>query len=765
MGLSISPIFKGVYMRKLATAAISFSVAVFAANYIIEPEKLLAVAIVVLFFGVALSAFCRKWLRPAVTAMIFFAVGLVVFSIHYNNTVVKAKLYAGQTCMVTARVLDYPQIYEDYCRLDVKITEGYLPTFKALLYDNDKQLVLAEPGDTVILFAKVNTADKIYGKEYSNYHSKGFYLKLSSKSDIQLIKGSFDVFNMPKQLSHWLTERISKVFPADTEVFMRSLLLGDKSDFYDDDGMYASMSRAGLMHIVAVSGMHISFLVGLLHFVFGSGRRAALICILTVWFFAFVTGAGPSVLRASFMYTTMLLAPVLRRENDAVTSMSTILALILCINPFAALSVSLQLSFAAMAGILLFTGRIYKGISEYIGKPMKFAMIRYIGASVSCSLAVMVFTLPLTAIHFGYISLLSPLTNLISLWAVSLCFSMGWLSCVFAAIPGLGEFAAVLCSFLAKYILFVAELVSANHLAALYMQTRGAWLWLSLSYTLVLILLVFRKASFGSVVLSLTVSVLALNFMMDSNETYHRENEVLTALNVGQGQCIISLTEKSSVVFDCGNIQTIDDAGQMAAAYLYSHGRESLDVLVLSHLHADHANGAVMLMELIPVKLLVIPETYDDADDLYAGIVACAENNGTKVLRVGNSTGFELGDISLEFYKGGFRDTENERCIITRLINDDFEFLAMSDATAEMERRLVYEHDMSGVDVFSVSHHGSAYSSDPRFLERLGAKTAVISTGYNFYGHPSQETLDALKTYGYNVKRTDIDGDISIEIG
>ncbi|MBQ3050218.1 MAG: ComEC/Rec2 family competence protein, partial [Oscillospiraceae bacterium] len=471
-------------MRKLARAAIAFSAAVFAANYILSPEYIFALASVLLFLGIMLCLLRAKGLRPIAVILIFFALGLFCFRIHYQNTYLTAKEYAGERHKISAEVLDYPQEYKDYLRLEVRITSGYLPNFKSLLYDNEKALIGVKPGDSISFYGRINTADTIYGEKYSNYHSNGFYFKLTPLGRIKIERSGFDIFMLPKYVSNFLSSRIGEIFNDDVSVFMRSLMLGDKADFYEDESLYVDMSRAGLMHIVAVSGMHISFLVSLLHFILGEGRRSAVICLMLVWFFALVTGAGPSVLRASFMYTTMLMAPVLRRENDTITSMSAILALILCINPYAATSVSLQLSFAAMAGIMLFTGRIYSTVSEKLGTFGEHELVRYVLVSASNSLSVMVFTVPLTALHFGTVPILSPITNLMSLWAVSYCFCGGWISCVLSYIPLLGDLSVWACSALARYIMLCAEIISSIPIAVLYIETRGAWLWVCLSYVL-----------------------------------------------------------------------------------------------------------------------------------------------------------------------------------------------------------------------------------------------------------------------------------------
>ena len=91
--------------------------------------------------------------------------------------------------------------------------------------------------------------------------------------------------------------------------------------------------------------------------------------------------------------------------------------------------------------------------------------------------------------------------------------------------------------------------------------------------------------------------------------------------------------------------------------------------------------------------------------------------------------------------------------------------LFLADATVEMQQKLLIEKDLSVIDIFAVSHHGSKYSTSRALLELIGGDDAIISVGHNYYGHPAKETLDALKRWGYNVYRTDLDGNIEIVIG
>lgn len=751
-------------MRKLATAALAFSAAIFLANYILPESWLIVPAVLSAVLGAFLALTRRKWLRPAVIALLFFSLGLMEYAVYERLTVKRAAEYAGETREIQGTVLDYPDLYGSYNRLYIRVSSGDIPHFKAIVYDNEKAFTTAEPGDHVAFTAKIRTADTLYGKPYDNYRTNGYYLRLSSKGGEVLEKRGFSVLSLPARLRHLLSRRVDDLFPADCRAFIKALMLGDKQDFYADDALYVAMSRSGLMHVVAVSGLHISFLVGLLSLLFGNGRRGALFSIVLIWCFVLVTGASNSAVRAAFMQTLLLLAPILRRENDSVTSLSAVLAIILAVCPFAAKSVSLQLSFSAMAGIVCFGEKIHSWLMRPIPEHLQIRPVRYALGVIASSLSVTVFTMPLTALHFSYVALLSILSNIACIWAVSLCFCTAWIACALSIVQILGTAAAWLCAWLARYILFCAGLVARIPYAVLYMRMDGAMLWMAASYALLLLGLLLRKKRCLRILLPAGLSLALLAGILLHTERKYRENDYFSVLDVGQGQCITAFSGDAAAVIDCGNINNIEDAGTIAGEYLLGCGRKSVELLILTHLHADHADGAVRLMEMLPVDTLVLPADADDSGGLYAGILSCAKRHGTRVVAAENNTTASVGGINVRIYKPANDGDENERCLMLSIQNGDTELLVTADASKKQERALVRREDVSDTDILIVGHHGSKYASSRELLEETGGGLAVISVGYNTYGHPAKETLDALKRYGYQIMRTDEDGTVEIRL-
>ncbi len=753
-------------MRKLAIVCTAFSAAVFAANYIFPAAWLPFLAVLPAAAGLGLLAMRRKWLRGIVLALLAFGAGSFCFMLHVQRTTLPAKALDGQTRTVTGRLLEFPQVYDDYCRVRLLVTDEDLPRLEALVYDDSQSLSEAGPGRTVRFTAKITAADTRYGQDYDSYHSRDIYLVLSARSQAETIEDGFRLSAVPARIGRWIARQIERAFPADTAPFMKSLMLGDKSDLYEDEGLYLALGRAGLLHIVAVSGMHIAYLVSLLQLLLGRGRKSSLLCIALVWLFVLTTGAVPSAVRAGVMQSMLLFAPVVDRENDAPTSLSFALALLLLKNPYAAASVSLQLSFAAMAGLYCLSDRLYGALLRALPEGAR-RRLRYLVGVAASSVSVMAFVLPLTAVHFGSVALFSPLANLLAVWAVPLCFCGGYAVCALAAmfLP-LGAAAAWLVSWLARYICLVARLISAIPFAAVYMQSAFAPWWLALCYGLFLIGALSRAGLAFKLLLpaALSAAVLALNLGILQTE-YASAAGVISVLDVGQGQCINVFSGKQTFLIDCGGIESPDHAGETAGAYLLSRGRTHVDALLLTHLHADHANGVTTLLEMVDVERIFLPTNPNDEDGLYEPIRQSAQAHDTELCYVGEDQTLRIGGITACLFAPSETGGMNERCVTARVTVADHDMLVTADAPKSVERELVENHDLTGTELLIVGHHGSRYSSSGELLRAAGADTAVISVGYNRFGHPTYETLARLTAYGYTVYRTDLNGTVEFRIG
>lgn len=698
-----------------------------------------------------------------------FSIGLLWYSFFVLIKVQTPETYSGQELNCTIKLSDFPDKHEKYTKYT-----GYIriqnKKVKATIYDYNAYTRDFYPGDILLIDASLNTVG-FMDRDRSDYLlANGVYLTGKMNSYATLISSGTVFSGLPKRINRVIGLIVDYTFPEDVSHFLCSLMIGDKNKLYSDEALHTALSNAGLMHIVAVSGMHVSFLVGCILSVLGNSRASRFISIIIIAIFVFVTGAGPSVLRAGFMHVFILLAPVFRRENDSITSLSFALAVLLLLNPFSAKSISLQLSFGATAGIILFSNRINEFLcsSLKIKKSKKF--FNSLLSVFSCSVGAMIFTVPMMAIHFGTIQVLAPLTNCLTLWAVSICFSGAYLSSIVALfIPVLGRIIAIPISVLARYIIIVARFVSSIDYSYIYAAGLIPAVWLIAIYVVsIAVCLSKHNAKVKLIFISLYTVVSYSILVIVISLQYYNYAGVFSIIDVGQGQCLALIDRSETVVIDCGSVDKRNNPSQIAVKYLKSHGRNDIDVLILTHLHSDHANGVKMLLSSIRVHSIIIPAGLVDEDKLLNEILAASEETNTDIFVLSSNLSFSLdkGSTVVNLYAPiSSGEDENESCICLSLNIDGYRILVTADSSAEAEERLVKTYNIRDIDLLVVGHHGSRYSSSDLFLEQISPEISVISVGENIFGHPTQDTLSRLSEIGSNIFRTDIDGTVEIKIG
>ena len=256
-------------------------------------------------------------------------------------------------------MLDYPERDEGYASVELRIEEDGLPRVKAAVYDYDGLMPELKPGDIAEFPLEFISALDKYGEPTDIYSSRGILLRAYLNGETENIRRDGRSFlSFPMELANAVRETAKEVFPEDVQSLMLGLLIGDTSGLYDEFELDNALSISGIRHVVAVSGMHLSFLYAVLVYLLGK-RRASIVGVPTVVLFTLVTGCTASVVRACVMLVLVMLAPLLRREADGITSLCAGLLILVVMNPLSVAAAGLQLSFTAMAGIILLTPRIY----------------------------------------------------------------------------------------------------------------------------------------------------------------------------------------------------------------------------------------------------------------------------------------------------------------------------------------------------------------------------------------------------------------------
>lgn len=757
-------------MRLLFTAACGFASAALAAHYALPFAWLPWCALAL--FALALPALLMRGdaRTRAVLLLVSAALGAGWYWGYTQLFVRPAEALAGRELSFTARVLESPERDEGFAMTYVRLEQEGLPAVRTAVYDYDGYLGDVQPGDLVELTARTSSATERYGAETDIYSSRGILLRanLSAPSGVPRRDG-WSWLHFPARLSAAVGEKAQQLFPADTAAFMRALLVGDSSGLDDDYELEHALDESGIRHVVAVSGMHLSYLCAFLTALLGR-RRAAKLGVPAAVVFTFMAGATPSIVRACVMLLLVMAAPLARREADGLTSLGAALLLLLVINPLSVAAAGLQLSFAAMAGIVTVTPAVYAFIEGRWKKPegRRGRLRSFIIATLAGTAGSAVFTTPIVALTFGYVSLVSPLTNLLTLWAVSGCFILGLAAVIlgFAFAP-LGAALAWLDAWCARYICLCAEAMSALPFAAVYTADRLVSWWLCFCYGVFALAWLLRgKGQKLWPLAPAAACAVALCAVIFSASAAGKREQGFVFLDVGQGACTLALDGEHAVVIDCGGTGTLENAGDTACEYLLSRGRRSVDAVVLTHLHSDHAGGVTRLLSRLDVGELYIAEAAEDTDGELAGLLACAERHGTAVRYVGAEDVEEnYGGIALTLYAPAEAGDENERGVAVLASVGGWDALVMGDLGMAAERELAAEGAIPDVDILAVGHHGSRYSTSFELLEAAQPEMAVISVGYNNYGHPADEALARLNLAGARVYRTDIDGSITVRTG
>lgn len=583
---------------------------------------------------------------------------------------------------------------------------------------------------------------------------QGVFLAARQKDEIKITWDSEHWQDRVAHLRREIKHALEETFPEDACPFAKALLLGDTSELsYEVD---TDLKISGIRHVVAVSGLHISILFGLLStMTFRKRFLTALVGYPVLFFFAALTGFTPSVVRSCLMWGLVLLAKLAEQEYDGPTSLSFAVLVMLVLNPMVITAVGFQLSVASVAGIYLFSPGIVVWLRSFTretkGKSIHAWLIRWGTTSVSITMGALILTTPLCAYYFGTVSLVGVLTNLLTLWVITILFYGIMAVCLlYWTIPGAAAVVAGIISWSVRYVLWVAEIVADFPLAAVYTSSPYITAWLVFMYVMLMFFLISKNRK-PRILGCCAMIGLCLALMADWTESLGYEVR-MTVLDVGQGQCILLQSDGRSFVVDCGG-DFADEASDQAAEALLRQGIHKLDGLVLTHLDEDHAGGAAGLLSRLETKLLILPEAYSELPFFTDAQVICV----TQPVEIA------IENTVLSIIPATFPGNSNEKSLCVLFDTEKCDILITSDRDAYGERSLLRNHSIPDVDVLVAGHHGSASSSCEELLEAVKPEIVCISTGAgNIYGHPAPELLQRLAAYGCGIYRTDVQGTITI---
>ena len=757
-------------MRTLAAIAFSFSAALALLCYLPEGAwAFWAAAGLAVLGGAAL-------LLPALgkTKRVRLTLALIALSLaagllygrgwrHFIADPVREK--CGSSHLFSASVCDWPQETDSGWRVTVRLTDAR--GAKAVCYLSDAADL--EPGQMLLGEAYWQDASVIRGRELSTFTARGVFVLLYCNTFPDVSPGSAgSVRYLPQHLARAMRDTISRVWPDETAAaILRAELLGDRSGI--DTALSSRFSEAGVSHLFAVSGLHCAFLLTLLSPLVGPQRRRLLaavgIAVLTVYML--MVGLTPSVVRACIMQFFLLLAPLFLRDADPPTSLASALLVILLWNPYAAQSVSLQLSFGAMLGLILVTPRVHDFFAGRIRprkKPVR-AAVSFLLSTLCSTLGAMVFTVPLTAYYFGVFSTVAPLTSLLCIPLASWNFMAGFLTALlgFVFLPA-AQVLGYVCRVLTKLFLWVVDLACAIPYHALYTDTNPYLVWWLVFVYAVFLLCIFSRERGRKYAFAAGVSVLTLVLCITLRTGDFRSGALTAvAVDVGQGASTLLRSGENTVLVDCGSSNRYKKPAQQVLSQLGSMGVERLSAVAVTHYHADHINGLPELLERVAVDALYLPEIEDEYGVRDKLVDLAAEKN-IRVIFVTEQTEISLGAATVTVFPPVGKGDMNEQGLTYLCTSGDFDLLITGDMSGPTELALTQMYKLPDVEVLLVGHHGSKYSSQQDFLSKIEPDAAIISVGDNNYGHPTDAAISRLEAAGATVYRTDRQGCVTVTL-
>lgn len=742
-------------MRKLLWFSIGFAAATFLAASIYGGWILLGAAIVLLFAGVMLALRNQfPWLKRAALITLGFAVGLCWFGLYDTMFVTVPREADGQigTVQIEAadysRETDYGSSVEGYVQL-----AGRSYKVKAFLNVN----VQISPGDQITGMFRFRLTTQ---NDFSNYSAEGIFLLAYPVLDAEVVEAqSVSWRYYPIIWRQQLLQRIRQLFPDRVGGFVAALLLGDREGI--DYEMNTAFQVSGISHVIAVSGMHVSILFAMVFVL--TAKKRLLTCIIGIpvlFLFSAIAGFTPSITRACIMQSLMLLSMAVNREYDPPTSLACSVLLMLLWNPMTVLSASFQLSVSCMIGIFAFSGRIHgwlRRVWKYRDrKGITKGVLEAVAMHMAAALSATVTTAPLVACYFGNVSLVGVLTNVCTLWLISLIF-YGSILCLLVSVVSMG-FAGVLSwllSFPVAFVLWTAGVFSKLPMAAVYTVDPYVTVWLVGAYALFIVFL-FQKKKLPILLGGCVIITLLLTQLLSWIEPL-QDDFRMTVLDVGQGQSILLQSDGKHYLVDCGG-----DDGEMAANVvaetLISQGITRLDGIIVTHYDADHTGGIGPLLTRIKTDMLILPLVEDEngvAESL------AAKTDGA-VQFVDQDLLFAFGSSSMTVIAPFSHKTGNESSLCVLFQTENCDILITGDRGELGELMLLHERTLPDVEILVAGHHGSAHSTGEALLVATRPEIVVISAGLdNRYGHPSEKTLQRLAQSGCTVYRTDLDGTIT----
>lgn len=719
-----------------------------------------------------------------------------IYDLKENTVIVQGKIYKIENTAFGTNI---------YLK-GVEVENGEKSVSVKRIFVNTEKIPNVKIGNIIKVRGKLRQFEEAANK--GNFDSRKYYLSLGFYGKIEA--GTIEVINSDYsgirqglyELRMEIIERLEKLCSDNNGIFsiinnkngiIGAIILGDKTDL--DSDIKELYSVSGIAHILAISGLHISFIGMAIYRLLRRRFRflfSAAVSIPVVLSFGIMSGFGISTIRAIIMFILKIIGEVLGRKYDAITAISLAGLVLLVQNPFVVCNSGFQMSFGAIIAIVL----ILPIVEEILNTDNK--IIKVLSANFTISLVMN----PILAWNYYELPTFSFLLNIVvvPLMSVVIVSSIAGIfcSCIMfgfgkaVIFPGCGilELYTFLCNIINKssvasivvgqpkvtiiivyYAILLVVLFGLKNIRTKYTRAEKERNIIKKETGLVLEKKAKKERRIKGQNVKLRLACI-VGFLLLNCLIYYIPNPgfYITFINVGQGDGILIHGDNGTkVMVDGGSTSEKQVAKNCIVPYLKAEGIGTIDYSIITHTDKDHISGILEILEnnnsnRIRIKNLVMPDI-NMKDDTYNELIEKAKLKKINVLYIKKGDTLSLGKTKIKCIYPETTTTasdKNDYCTVLSVKNKTSKILLTGDISKEIEEKIKDDIE-ENYTVLKVAHHGSNYSSSEKFLKKVNPKYSIISVGKNnSYGHPGNETMERLRKQGGVIYRTDEKGGITI---
>lgn len=647
--------------------------------------------------------------------------------------------YDLDTKKVVGEVLEY-DIDGDYLKLTIDANEKLIGRYY-FKTKAEKELFIksVDVYDTLRLDGELEEAEgskDIYSFDYKQY--------LKSKNINYIIK--IDKITLISKEKSFFKGIKCFLLKRNSNPYIKAFIFGNNKSIITD--VMSSYQEIGISHLFAISGMHIGLLTlvisKLLMKLNIKEKYVFIIISLFLFFYLFITGVSPSILRAIFFYLFFSINKIYNFNIKGVNIFLLIFSISLLVNPYYIHEVSFLYSYTISFSLLLVGNKISNG--SYFKRLFLTSLISFI------------VSFPITIYFFNQINILSVFYNMLFVPLISMIVFP--LSIITYIIPFFEPIFNVFISLME----FLALKFNSISFSKLIFPSLPRYYYVLYIIGVIIFISYFYNKKIISVLPIFLLALFNYLYPVFFNQNY------LMFLDVGQGDSILIHSKDKTMLVDTGGVMNYSRekwqerknkkslTNYVTIPVLKKLGIRKIDYLVLTHGDFDHMGGALKLIKQYRVEDIYLNQ--GNFNSLEKNII----KNYRHVYQIREKEKIVLGNISMIQINKEFSD-ENDSSSILLMYYKNKKILLTGDASKKSEEYILNKYNIGKIDVLKIGHHGSKTSTSDELLKELRPSLAIISCGKNNkFNHPHKETIDKLKKYRIKYLRTDISGTIRIDL-